>query len=94
MDRLAAGLALVEGNLTIKPATFPPTGPLVLHGRRQFHSAFVLVAMKSNAPKLDAEGFVVLILFNFLLLVVQFIIFGKDQSSWSTYKCGNSLEEF
>jgi hypothetical protein len=68
-DPLAASSALVKGNRAIKPVAHPSTGPFVLHGKRQFHSASVSAGMKSNAPELGADGFVVLIRLNLLLIV-------------------------
>jgi hypothetical protein len=83
MDPLATSSVLVDGNPAIKLVACPPAGPFVLHGKRQLRSTSVSAGMKSNAPELSVEGFVALILLNLLLLVVQFIVFTKDLSSWS-----------
>jgi hypothetical protein len=69
-DPLAASSTLVKGNPAIKPATRPSIGPFVFHGRRQFSLASISARMKSNVPELGADGFVVLIRLNLLLLIV------------------------
>jgi hypothetical protein len=50
--------------------------------------------MKRNAPELGTEGFVTPFLPDFILLIVQLVVLGKDLGSGSASARTNNLDKF
>jgi hypothetical protein len=71
-------MALMEGNLAVKPAACPSPRPIVFYGNRPLRPTSISTGVKSDAPELGPQGFVALTPLDLLLLIVKLIIFGRE----------------